>query len=96
MKIPQFRSFVEAGDYEALRRVFESRYIAEGPVAEEFRRELLKITGAKYGCLASNGTLAIYMALKGLGIRPGDEMIVQNTTFIATANAVEMAMKVVF
>ena len=40
---------------------------------------------------ACNGTLAIYLALKALGVGPGDEMLVQDVTFIASANAVEMA-----
>lgn len=89
-KIPQFKSFVGPSDYKALEKVFENNYIAEGPFAKEFHDKLLSITNSKYGCFASNGTLAIYLALKSLGIVPGDEIIVQNITFIATANAVEM------
>jgi len=77
-------------DYEYLRRVFEERYIAEGRFAQEFQAQLLQIIGAPYGCLASNGTVALYLALKALGIGPGDEVIVQNITFIASANAVHM------
>jgi perosamine synthetase len=89
--IPQFRSYVDLSDYEYLRRVFEERYIAEGRFAQEFQSHLLQIIGAPHGCLASNGTLALYMALKALGIGSGDEVIVQNVTFIASANAVRMA-----
>ena len=88
--IPQFRSFLEPSDYQAIERVFNDRYIAEGKVGLEFRDKLLDLTGSAYGVLASNGTLALYLALKALNIGPGDEVIVQNTTFIATANAVEM------
>jgi len=89
--IPQFRSYVDMSDYEYLRRAFEERYIAEGRFAQEFQNQLLQIIGAPYGCLVCNGTLALYLALKGLGIGPGDEVIVQNVTFIASANAVHMA-----
>src|SRR5436305_830973 len=89
--IPQFRSFIDLSDYEYLRRAFEERYIAEGRFAQEFQSQLLQIIGAPYGCLACNGTLAIYLALKALGIGPGDEVIVQDITFIASANAVRMA-----
>lgn len=88
--IPQFRSFVDLSDYEYLRKVFEERYLAEGRFAAEFQEKLLLLTGSPYGCLASNGTLALYLALKAVGIGPGDEVIVQNITFIASANAVSM------
>ncbi len=90
MGIPQFRSFVDKQDYASIERVFDDKYIAEGKVGIEFRDELLKQIGSNHAVLASNGTLALYLGLKALGIGPGDEVIVQNTTFIATANAVEM------
>jgi perosamine synthetase len=89
-KIPQFKSFVDNKDYKAIKRVFSNNYIAEGPVGEEFKNKLLNLIGAKYGVLAPNGTLALYLALKASGIKKGDEIIVQNSTFIASANAIEM------
>lgn len=88
--IPQFRSYLEPSDYQSIERVFNDKYIAEGKVGIEFRDKLLELTGSPFGVLASNGTLALYLALRAAGIGPGDEVIVQNTTFIATANAVEM------
>jgi len=90
MKVPQFKSFVDKTDYARLEPVFENNYIAEGPQAAEFKERLLEIIGAKHGVFASNGTLAIYLAFRALGIGRGDEVIVQDMTFIATANAVEM------
>ena len=90
MKVPQFRSFVDDDDYANIRQVFERNYIAEGPMGAEFCDRLVEITGAKHGVLASNGTLALYLALRALGIGPGDEVIVQDLSFIASANAVEM------
>ena len=90
MKVPQFKSFVDKDDYARLEGVFENNYIAEGPYSREFSEALLEITGAKYGVFASNGTLALYLAMKALGIGRGDEVFVQNTTFIASANSIEM------
>jgi perosamine synthetase len=49
---------------------------------------MLKMTGAKYGVLAPNGTLALYMALMVAGIGSGDEVIVPDFTMIASSNAV--------
>ncbi len=90
MKVPQFRSFVDMQDYKNIQQVFERNYIAEGRCGREFCDKLIEITGASHGVLASNGTLAIYLALKALGIGPGDEVIVQDLSFIASANAIEM------
>ena len=91
MKIPQFKSFVNLSDYADIQPVFENNYIAEGEFSRQFQEQLLSLTGARYGCFANNGTLAIYLALIACGIKPGDEVIVQDITFIASANAVEMA-----
>ena len=91
MKIPQFKSFVNKEDYfEIVASAFDNKYIAEGPLGQQFKEQLLEITGSKYGVLASNGTLAIYLALKGVGVGLGDEVLVQDLTFIASGNAVEM------
>lgn len=90
IQVPQFRSFVDEDDYAALKPVFDRNYIAEGPAGAEFRDKLKDVTGAPYGVLASNGTLAIYLALRALGVGPGDEVLVQNVSFIASANAIEM------
>lgn len=89
-KIPQFKSYIDKSDFRFLERAFENNYIAEGPYAKEFHDRLLSIIGAKYGCFACNGTLALYLAMKALGLKSGDEVLVQDITFIASANAVEM------
>jgi len=90
MKVPQFRSYVDKKDYARLENVFENNYIAEGPYSAQFHEELLKIIGSQYGCFASNGTLALYMAMKAAGIGRGDDVLVQNISFIASANSIEM------
>lgn len=90
MKVPQFMPFIGEDEYKAIQPCFESNWITEGPAAEEFNRELLKLTGSKYGVFAPNGTLALYLALKSIGIGEGDEVLVPNFTFIGSANAVYM------
>ena len=90
MKVPQFRSFVDKEDWLALEPVFENNYVAEGPFSLQFRDALLDIVGSDDGVFASNGTLALYLGMRALGIGPGDEVLVQNLTFIASATSVEM------
>ena len=77
-------------EYSAIKRCFEDNWITEGPQAKIFKEKLLKLTGAKYGEFAPNGTLAIYLALKAAGVQPGDEVLVPDFTFIASATSVVM------
>ena len=91
MKVPQFKSYVDKTDYAHIEPVFENNYIAEGPFSREFSDKLLEIIGSTYGVFASNGTVALYLAMRALELGPGDDVFVQNSTFIASANGVEMA-----
>ena len=91
MKVPQFMPFIGEAEYQSMASCFEINWITEGPKAKEFTEKLLALTGAKYGVLAPNGTLALYLALKAAGIEAGDEVLVPDFTFIASATAVEMA-----
>lgn len=88
--VPQFKSYVDKSDFMGLEGVFENNYIAEGPFTARFKDQLLHMIKAPFGCFASNGTLALYLALKALDIGPGDEVLVQDITFIASVNAVHM------
>lgn len=90
MKIPQFQPYLGNEEYDAIKSCFDNNWITEGPKSKEFLDRLCKLIGVKYAVLAPNGTLSIYMALRAIGIKEGDEVIVPNFTFIASANAVEM------
>ena len=90
MKINQFEPFIEQLEYEGIKECFDINWITEGPKSKLFVNRLCELMNVKYGVLAPNGTLAIYMALKALNIKAGDEIIVPDFTFIGSANAVEM------
>jgi perosamine synthetase len=53
-----------------------------------FEREFAGFCDARHAVAASNGTTALHLGLRALGIGPGDEVLVPDLTFIATANAV--------
>src|SRR5208282_4147264 len=54
----------------------------------EFEKRIAQKVGAKYGLMVCNGTAALKLALLGAGVGPGDEVITQSFTFIATVEAV--------
>ena len=82
----------QIGDEEiaAVERVLRSRWLAHGPEVEAFEKEFAEYVGVEYGAAVSNGTVALVLALKALGIGPGDEVIVPTYTFIASATSVLM------
>jgi perosamine synthetase len=59
-----------------------------GPYIEEFERAFSRFCSTRYALTTSNGTTALHLALLAAGIKPGDEVILPDLTFIATANAV--------
>lgn len=61
---------------------------SKGKFILEFEEKFAEYCGCYYGIATSNGTAALHLALKALGIKKGDEVIVPTLTFIATANAV--------
>jgi dTDP-4-amino-4,6-dideoxygalactose transaminase len=59
-----------------------------GNECREFEREFAAWCGTRYAIALANGTLALDLALKGLGIGPGDEVVVTPRTFIASVSCV--------
>ncbi len=56
--------------------------------AEDFENKAMEMTGSKHALALSIGTAALITALKGIGIKPGDEVITSPFTFIATVEAI--------
>ena len=73
-----------------IQEVIESAQFIKGPQVESFREHLEQYTGAKHVIPVGNGTDALQIALMGLGLRPGDEVITPTFTFIATAEVVAL------
>ncbi|MFG3505511.1 DegT/DnrJ/EryC1/StrS family aminotransferase [Streptomyces sp. NPDC047821] len=77
----------------ALLRVLDSgRWGAtSGTVTEEFAAAFARRSGAAHGVCTVNGTVALFLALRALGVGPGHEVIVPAYTFVASATAVVLA-----
>jgi dTDP-3-amino-3,4,6-trideoxy-alpha-D-glucose transaminase len=70
-----------------LRVLADGRYIL-GPEVAAFEREFAAYIGAEHAIGVANGTDAITIALRAMGVGPGDEVVVPSFTFYATAEAV--------
>src|SRR3990167_9566111 len=88
-KIPWWMPKVEKEDYEFIKKALDANFVNEGPLTAQFENKIAKLVGAKYASATTSGTAAIFLALKALDVGYGDEVIVPDLTFIATANAVD-------
>jgi len=68
--------------------VLRSGMLTQGEKVKNFEEEFSEYLGVGHSIAVSNGTVALDLALKGLGLEPGDEVISPAFTFIATANTV--------
>jgi len=73
---------------ETVERIASESAFTLGPELERFEDAFAEFCGTEYALGVSSGTAALELALRGLGIGPGDEVIVPTYSFIATAEAV--------
>lgn len=75
-------------EIEEVTKVLKSKWLSMGPVTEKFEEEFTNYLGIKHAYGVSNGTAALHIAHKVLGIKEDDEVVVPSLTFVATANSV--------
>ena len=86
--IPLARPLVGHEELEEVRAVLESGQLSQGPKVAEFEHMVAELTGARHAFAASSCTTALHLSLVALGIGAGDEVLVPDFTFPATANVV--------
>jgi perosamine synthetase len=89
--IVQIEPWIDGAELEELQRVIASTFVTEHDLTREFEERTAELTGSRHAIAVCNGTMALFVSLKALGIGPGDEVLVPNFTFIASANAVLLA-----
>lgn len=90
MRIPWLLPQIGKKEKKLIVEVLKSRYLNDGQYARMFEEKVCNLIGCKYALAVTSGTAAIFLALKALGVGEGDEVIVPDLTFIATANAVSL------
>ncbi|WP_438290414.1 DegT/DnrJ/EryC1/StrS family aminotransferase [Streptomyces sp. HUAS TT7] len=88
-KYPVSRPALDGRELEYLTTTVEDGWISsQGPMVQRFERAFAEYNGIAHGVSCSSGTAALTLALRALGIGPGDEVIVPEFTMIASAWAV--------
>ncbi len=75
----------------AVARVLDHGRMVMGPEVEQLESRLAAACGRRHAVAVASGTHALWLALKTLGLRPGDEVITTSLSWIATANAIALA-----
>ena len=90
MIIPLIKPYMTEAINARVAAVLDSGYLTEGPTAHELERIFAAYVGAPYAIATSSCTTGLELALRAVGVGPGDEVIVADYTYPATASAVAM------
>jgi len=90
MRIRMARPSLGEPELEAVRAVFESGWLGEGRLTEQFEARLRDYTGAPHVVAVNTGVSALHLCLASRGIGPGDEVVLPSFTFAGDAMAVRL------
>ena len=88
MKIPLIKPYITQEIKDSVMAVLDSGYLTEGSVTHEFEDVFAKYVNAKHAIAVTSCTTGLEIALRAIGIGPGDEVIVPDYTYPATATVV--------
>jgi perosamine synthetase len=92
MKINQIEPYLSNKESAAVAKYLKSGgWLTEFKKTEDFERRISEYIGVKHAVLVPSGTVALYLALLSVGIKPGDKVAVPNYTMIATINVIKWA-----
>ena len=90
--VPLHRPVFEGNERQYLIECIDSNFVSSvGAKVSEFEQLVAEFTGSKYAIATVNCTAALHIAIELAGVKPGDEVISQALTFIATCNAITYA-----
>ena len=88
IKFPAYEPWISNDDKRTVNKALNQSMLTLGPQLEKFERSFCKYTKSKYAIAVSNGTAALHLSLKALGIKEHDEVIIPDLTFVADASAI--------
>jgi perosamine synthetase len=79
----------EGNEWKYVKECLDTGWVSSvGKFVTRFEKDLAELAGAKRGVAVVNGTAALHIALKVIGVEAGDEVLVPTLTFVGTTNAI--------
>ncbi|MEQ9304959.1 MAG: aminotransferase class I/II-fold pyridoxal phosphate-dependent enzyme, partial [Marinoscillum sp.] len=88
IKVPLSKPFIDQREIDAVVEVMKSSTLSLGPKTVEFEEKFAALMGSKYAVAVNSGTSGLHLAIRALGINPGDEVITTPFSFIASSNCI--------
>ncbi len=87
--IPLSDPCLAGNEWKYVKQCLDDAWVSSGgPFVERFEQEIRRVVGAEHAVATITGTAALHAALLASDVRPGDEVIVSDLTFVAPANAI--------
>lgn len=90
MKIPLIKPFIPSDVFDVVTNVLNSGFLTEGSVTAQFEKAIADYTGARHCIAVTSCTTGLELALRAAGVGSGDEVIVPDYTYPATASVVNI------
>ena len=87
-RVPLAQPDIGALELELVTRVLAGDTLAMGPFTAEFERGIAALAGRRHAIAVSSGTAGLHLAVRALGIGPGDEVVTTPFSFVASSNCV--------
>ncbi len=88
MKIPYGRQDITDNDIQAVVDTLRHDFLTQGPKVSEFEKKFAQRSGSAFAVAVANGTAALHLCVKALGLKPDDQVITTPITFAASANCI--------
>ncbi|HEY2005089.1 MAG TPA: DegT/DnrJ/EryC1/StrS family aminotransferase, partial [Solirubrobacteraceae bacterium] len=87
-QVPLARPVLGPEEEDAVLAVLRSGQLSLGPKLQEFERAFARQVGVEHASAVSSGTAGLHLALRGVGVSDGAEVVTSPFSFVASANAV--------
>ena len=96
LKYPYSKPDVTSGDINAVVKVLNNQYLAQGKIVKKFESKLQNKFEVSEAIICNSGTAALHSVYRSIGLNKKNGIITSPLTFLATANAAKMCNAPVF